>query len=205
MRTKSAAFLLGLAITGLFGCGAVPATKYYQLSPPNSAPSATATAPIPITLIVAMLRASPLYRNNRLVYSTGGEAMGMYEYERWAETPPQMIQDVMLRELRASGHYRAVHPFSSSARGDFILRGSLYDFKEVSGSALAARLTLQMDLQETGTNTLVWTHYYTHDEPVAGKDVGSVVAALDRNVQQAVGEISASLNQYFASRPPPSR
>jgi ABC-type uncharacterized transport system auxiliary subunit len=202
MREKSAAFLIALAITGLFGCGAVPSTKYYQLTVPNSIPSVATAASVPVTLVVSMLRTAPLYRNDRLVYAAGEQAMGMYEYERWAASPPQMIQEVMVRELRASGRYRAVESLSSTSRGDFLLRGNLYDFKEVSGSALTARVTLALALQEAGTNATVWTHYYTHDEPVTGKDVGSVVAALNRNVQQAVGEMSASLSEYFASHPP---
>ena len=42
-----------------------------------------------------------------------------------------------------------------------------------------------------------WTHYYNHDEPVVGKDVLAVVAALNRNVQRCVTEVRASLEEFF--------
>ena len=48
----------------------------------------------------------------------------------------------------------------------------------------------------------MWSHYYNHDEPVNGKDVPAMVAALDRNVQRGVEEIKASLEQFFSSLPP---
>jgi len=180
--------------------------KYYQISGPNSPPAPATAATLPITLVVAPLRGSPLYQDDRLIYATSNEAMGAYEYQRWAQPPTQMIQDVIVRTLRASGHYRTVEELGSSSRGKFILRGSLYDFKEVSGGALSARVTLNMDLRDVKTGATVWNHYYTHDEPVAHDDVPSVVAALNRNVHQAVGEISSSLqqflDQYVPTHPP---
>lgn len=88
----------------------------------------------------------------------------------------------------------------SNSHGDYILYGRLYDFKEVSGSPLMARLSMDLELRETKTGATVWTHYYSHDEPVNGKDVSAVVAALDRNAQRGMGEVKSSLEQFFSSR-----
>ena len=90
----------------------------------------------------------------------------------------------------------------SNARGDYLLQGRLYDFKEVSGSQLVARVAVEYELRETKSGTTVWSHYYAHDEPVGGKDVSAVVAALDRNVQGIVAQVKAGLEQYFAEHPP---
>jgi len=43
---------------------------------------------------------SHLYREDRIVYGNGAEQLGTYEYQRWAEPPTEMIQEVLLRELR---------------------------------------------------------------------------------------------------------
>jgi ABC-type uncharacterized transport system auxiliary subunit len=77
----------------------------------------------------------------------------------------------------------------------------LYDFKEVGGSPVEARLTVEFELKDMKSGATVWSHYYNHDEPVNGKDVPAMVAALDRNVQRGVGEVKAGLDQYFASLP----
>jgi ABC-type uncharacterized transport system auxiliary subunit len=127
--------------------------------------------------------------------------MGTYEYQRWAEPPAEMIEEVLLRELRASGRYRAVSIRRSNVRGDFAIRGRLYDFKEIDGRPIMARVTLELEMRDLKSGATVWTHYYSHDEPVSNKDVPAVVAALDKNVQNGVKEFVTSLDEYFAAHP----
>src|SRR5260370_37073515 len=74
-------------------------------------------------------------------------------------------------------------------QGDFALRGHLYDFKEVTGPQMTARVTLDLEMRDLKNGATVWTHYYTFDEPASGKDVPAVVVALDKNVQRAVKEV----------------
>jgi len=180
------------------GCGAARPNKYYQLTVPGSDADPPSDSH-PVTLLLGPLQASHLYREDHIVYGSSGENMGTYEYERWAEPPTEMIQDVLLRMLRASGRYREVYPLRSSAHGDFLLYGHLYEFKELTGSTLAARLVLELDLRDTKTGNTVWSHFYSHDEPVSGKDVSAVVTALNRNVHRAVLEFQSTLDQYFAA------
>jgi ABC-type uncharacterized transport system auxiliary subunit len=184
----------------LAGCGAARPSKYYQLTVPGDVTPVADRAPYPVTLLLGPLRASHLYREDHIVFSSGGESMGTYQYQQWAEPPTEMLVDVLLRDLRASGKYRAVDVLRSNSHGDFILYGRLYDFKEISASPIMARLTVDLQLRETKTGSTVWTHYYSHDEPVNEKDISAVVAAMDRNAQRGMGEIKASLDQYFSTR-----
>jgi len=189
-----------MAVGLLAGCGASRPSKYYQLTVPGEAAPAAERSPFPVTLLLGPLRASHLYREDHIVYSSSGENMGTYEYQQWAEPPTEMLVNVLLRELRDSGRYRAVDILRSNSHGDYILYGRLYDFKEVSGAPLLARITVDYELRETRTGSIVWTHYYSHDEPVSGKDISAVVAALDRNAQRGMGEVKSSLEQYFSAR-----
>jgi len=198
---RAAIFRLAAVTLLLGGCGATRPSKYYQLTVPGDAAVTQQVDPTPVTLLVGALLASDLYREDRIVYSTAGEQMGTYEYQRWAEPPTEMIEEVLLRELRSSGHYRAVFAHRSDMNGDFLLRGRLYDFKEVSGNAMAARLTVDFEMRDLKNGSTVWTHYYHHDEPVNGKNVSAVVAALDKNVQASVKEVLEGLDQYFRSHP----
>src|SRR5580704_14869451 len=192
---------LAIIAAGLLaGCGAARPNKYYQLTVPGDAAPAAERSPIPVTLLLGPLRASHLYREDHIVYSSSGVNMGTYEYQQWAEPPTEMLVDVLLRELRASGRYRAVDVLRSNSHGDYILYGRLYDFKEISASPLMARVTIDLELREIKSGSTVWTHYYSHDEPVSGKDITAVVAALDRNAQRGMDEVKSSLDQYFATR-----
>ena len=192
---------LALLVGFLAGCGAARPSKYYQLTVPGNAASVEKADAVPVTLLLGGLMTSHLYREDRIVYGHGPEQLGTYEFERWAEPPAELIQGVFLRQLRASGRYRAVYYRRSNMKGDFAIRGRLYDFKELTGAQILARVTLELEMRDLNTGGTVWTHHYTHDEPVSGKDVPAVVAALDRNVQRAVAEVIASLDQYFAAHP----
>jgi ABC-type uncharacterized transport system auxiliary subunit len=183
------------------GCGAARPSKYYQLTVPADMTSATDPPAYPVALLLGPLTSSHLYREDRIVYSMAGQNMGTYEFQRWAEPPAEMVQDVLFRELRASGRYHSVAALRSNAHGDYLLHGRLYDFKEVSGNEMVARVAIEYELRDTKTGATVWSHYYAHDEPVSGKDVGAVVAALDRNVQGIVGQVKAGLEQYFSAHP----
>jgi ABC-type uncharacterized transport system auxiliary subunit len=191
-----------LCTVPLAGCGATRPSKYYQLTVPGETSADPPGDALPVTIVMGPLLSSHLYREDRIVYSSSSEAMGTYEYQRWAEPPTEMIQEVLFRALRASGRYRSVYSQRSSIRGDYLLHGQLYDFKEINGSPLSARVVLELELRDTKTGTTVWTHLYNHDEPVSGKDVSAVVAALDRNVQRATNEFATSLAQYFSAHPP---
>lgn len=198
-RTLVAAVTLTAGL--ISGCGATRPSKYYQLTVPADAVPVERADAVPVTLLLGSLMTSHLYREDRIVYGTGPEQLGTYEYQRWAEPPTEMIQEVLLRELRASGRYRAVHYRRSSMTGDFAIRGHLYDFKEVTGNPMSARVTLELEMRDLKSGATVWTHYYTHDEPAIGKDVQAIVAALDKNVQRGIKEVVASLDQYFLSHP----
>lgn len=202
MNRKIAVWLWALAVSLASGCGATRPSSYYQLTVPGDIAPVADPKPYPVTLLVGPIRTSHLYREDHIVYSSNGESMGTYEFQRWAQPPTEMIQEILLRQLRTSGRYRGVDVLRSNSRGDYLLFGRLFDFKEVSGNALVARLTVEWELRDMKTASTVWTHYYTHDEPVNRKDMSSLVAALNHNVQLAVGEVKSGLDQFFSARQP---
>jgi ABC-type uncharacterized transport system auxiliary subunit len=192
--------LMMLAIV-IAGCGAPRPVKYYVIDAP---PAATSSAPaqVPIVLLVSRFTASHLYRDDRLIYGSGPVELGTYEYDRWAEPPADMVQDLLIADLRASGQYRSVSRVSSSARGDYIVRGHLISMYGVDKPELVARFSLQLELFDPASRATVWTQTYTHDEPVQGKTVANIVEALDRNISAGLQQLSAGITQYFMSHPP---
>ena len=193
--------LLTLSLTLLLSaCGAARPNKYYALQLPPSRPAAS--GPMQVSLLVGRIAAPHVFRDDRIVYRTGTIEMGTYEYHRWAEPPTEMLEAMLIRLLRDSGRYQSVQSQRSNARGDYILRGRLFDLEEISGPPVMARVALEIELYDVKNGTTVWSQYYSHDEPVQGKEVSAVVEALTRNVQSGLQQITAGLDQYFASRPP---
>ncbi|HKT48091.1 MAG TPA: ABC-type transport auxiliary lipoprotein family protein [Candidatus Acidoferrales bacterium] len=197
-RCCSALFAIVLA-----GCGATRPSKYYELTVAGKAPPPANAEPFPVTLLIGPITSSHLYREDRIVYSAKDESMGTYEFHRWVQPPTEMLQDVVLRELRSSGRFRAVALLRSNSQGDYVLRGRLYDFKEVSGKPASGRVAVDFELRELKTGATVWSHSYLREEAVSGdsKQLSELVAALDRGTQEIVSELQEGLSQYFATRP----
>jgi ABC-type uncharacterized transport system auxiliary subunit len=200
---QAALIVLFAGITA--GCSASRPVKYYVLDIPPT-PASTSVPQFPVTLLVAHVAAAHLYRDDRLVYGSGPVQLGTYEYDRWAETPAEMMQDVIVTSLRSTGSYRAVSKIASNMRGDYIVRGHLYALDEVETPTLTARFSLQLELFDPKSGLTLWSDSYSHDEPVIGsgktKTVADVVEALDRNVRTGLTQLTSNLGQYFASHPP---
>jgi len=199
MKRKFIFPVLLLSLGILSGCGATRPSKYYQLTPPSDKIAGPDPAPFPVTLLVGRITTSLLYRDDHIVYTSNGEAMGTYEYQRWAEPPSEMISDVLLRKLQDSDRYEHVYTLRSDTHGDYVLRGRLYDLREIDGKEPAARVAFEFELRDSKTGTTVWSRSYSHDEPVSGKNVTAVVAAMDRNVQTGLSEVMGGLEQYFSA------
>jgi cholesterol transport system auxiliary component len=200
MRQTIVRALVTLLVGGLVGCGATRPVKYYAIEPPTS--SVHSANPYAASILVGHIAAPHLYRDDRLVYQTGPVQMGAYEYHRWVEPPTDMIEDMLVHTLRASGQYRSVSRRSSNSRGDYILRGRLSALEEVDIPAIAARFSIELELFQPKTGATVWTQEYSHDEPVGTKTVPAIVEALQRNVQAGMQQLSAGLAQYLAAHPP---
>jgi ABC-type uncharacterized transport system auxiliary subunit len=89
---------LGMMVGLLSGCGAARPVKYYQLTVPMDAGDVEKPGAVPVRLLLGGMMTSHLYREDRIVYGNGPEQLGTYEYQRWAEPPAEMIQEVLLRD-----------------------------------------------------------------------------------------------------------
>jgi ABC-type uncharacterized transport system auxiliary subunit len=181
-------------------CGSSRPVKYYALDV-TPQPAASASAPFAVSLLVARVTSTHLYRDDRLVYGVSAEELGTYEYERWAEPPVDMIQDSLIASLRSTKQFRSVSAVSSSLRGDYLVRAHLEALNEIDKPQLAARFSIQVELYDPRAAATVWSDSYSHDQPVTGKKVADVVAALDENVKAGMNQLSGDLAQYFANRP----
>ncbi|HTP68588.1 MAG TPA: ABC-type transport auxiliary lipoprotein family protein [Dongiaceae bacterium] len=189
-----------VAAVVLGGCGGShKPIKYYQITYPIA--GATAPDAVDTVLMVRAFEASHLYLDDKIVYGMDSPEMGTYEYQRWVEPPVEILQDSLVRGLRASGRFKGVYGMRSDINGQFVLAGRLYDFKEVDGPAIVARLSYETRLRDRKTGLTVWNHVYNHDEPVSEKSITSFVQAMDKNVQRGVLEVQTGLEEYFRAHP----
>src|ERR1700687_6062801 len=126
-----------LAIAGALVAASCVATKpahYYTINP--ASPPANQGNPDGLILLVGDISTPAALQDGRIRYRIGSNEAGAYEYHRWTEQPGSMVRNSLMRALRASGKYQRVLESSSSANGDYLLRGKLYEFGEVDSASI---------------------------------------------------------------------
>ena len=184
---------------GLVGasCVATRPVHYYTIEP--AAPPTNRSKPDGLILLVGQITAPEALQDDRIRYRIGSNEAGAYEYRRWTERPGSMVGISLMRALRASGQYQRVMESSSSASGDYLVRGKLYEFGEVDNASIQTKISLQLELVDSKTNRNVWDRVVEREEPVSSKNVADVVQSLDRNLQHVVSETAAEIGKFLAT------
>jgi cholesterol transport system auxiliary component len=189
-----------LAIAGglvAASCVATRPVHYYTIEPVS--PAANQGKPDGLSLLVGDIATPEALQDGRIRYRTGSNEVGAYEYHRWTERPGSMVRDSLMRALRASGKYQRVLESTSSANGDYLVRGKLYEFGEVDNASIQTKISLHVELVDKKTNRNVWDRLVEREEPVGSKSVADVVQSLDRNLQRVVSDTAAEIDKFLAS------
>lgn len=197
---RSATALCLIALVGLLGgsCAGTRPVHYYTLAP-TSVP-ANRGKPDGPTILVGLIATPEYLQDARIRYRAGANETGSYEYHRWTERPGAMVRDSLVRALRTSGKYGRVLESSSSAVGDYLVRGKLFEFGEVDSPAIGTRISLHLELIDKKTNRSVWDRVAEREEPASGKNIKDVVESMDRNLQHVVSESAVEIERFLADK-----
>ncbi len=179
-------------------CVATRPVHYYTIEP--ASPPSGQAKPDGLILLVGAIATPEALQDGRIRYRTGSNEAGAYEYHRWTERPGSMVRNSLLRALRGSGQYQRVLESTSSASGDYLVRGKLYEFGEVDNASILTRISLHVELVDKKTNGNVWDRMVEREEPVGGKRVADVVQSLDRNLRQVVRETAEQIDKFLVER-----
>jgi cholesterol transport system auxiliary component len=197
MRRMASLIVVLLAAIVLGACGSGRPIRYYTVDvPPAPTPSTTV---YPVTLLIGHIGGPGILMDQPIAYRSGPNEIGTYRYHLWDEPPVQMVKTNLVRRLRASGKYQSVAELGSSAQGEYVLQGRLYDFEEVdTSSSMAALVSMDFELYDHKDHKMVWSRFYSHSELVQGQNIADVVSALDRNLTQGLNEAISGLDTYFS-------
>ncbi len=196
MNRRNGSTLLSLFALLLLGCGSPKPIRYYTI-PSSTAPSLSTSAES-VTLLVANFNGPDMFKGSAIAYRVGANEVGTYQYSHWVEPPVAMVQSSLIRLLKGSGKYQSVASAGSNADGQFIVRGRLYDFEEVDGPSITGLVSIEFELYDRKSGKIVWSHFYSQSEPVQGKEMSAIVAALGVNLDRGLKEAASGIDQYFS-------
>ncbi|MEW6136971.1 MAG: ABC-type transport auxiliary lipoprotein family protein [Thermodesulfobacteriota bacterium] len=183
----------GLAL-GLISCCA-PAIKYHIIDYPK--PSRSLDVPIPDTVMVYHFLMGDSVDLYALAIEHQGQE-GTKTLHRWEQNPSDMITDLILRDLEASGTFaKAVDQWSAS-RYRYALEGKLTKLRGVvsNGKAeavLEAEAALFDFETPLGARKRIMKKTYTIRAPSVDTDPGSIARAMNLAVRRLSERIRSDI------------
>jgi ABC-type uncharacterized transport system auxiliary subunit len=190
--------MLSLFAMILCGCGSTKPIHYYTVQS-TTAPALSTGTPS-VSLLVARISGAEFLRATPIAYRVGANEIGMYEFSRWVEPPVDLVHTSLIRALKSTGNYMSVDSLGSSAEGQYVVRGRLFDFEEVDGPTISGLVSMEFELYDHKSGKVVWSHSYSQSEPAQGKEMSAVVAALNTNLDRGLKETAEGLNEYFSTK-----
>jgi ABC-type uncharacterized transport system auxiliary subunit len=196
---KLASVLALMLIPALAGCGGVRYPKYYTLNvPPAPDPVALET---PRTSIAVREFQSPGYlRQGPIVYRATPEAIGFYEYHRWAADPRSSVTSAVVDHLRASGLYSAVSVYRGQPDNDYVFTGRLDKLEEVDyKSGVKVEVAISAQITSVKSGATVWSNAVSELGSVSQRTVPGVVSEMNRTMEPAINKLLSTIPTPLAS------
>jgi ABC-type uncharacterized transport system auxiliary subunit len=189
------------AVAFLSGCaGKVRYPSYYTLSLPP-APDPPAQEGVHVSIAVREFRSPGYLRRGAIVYRTSPEQIGFYNYQRWAADPRGFVTDAVTDRLRASGKFAQVKPYDGHADVDYVLSGRLEKLEEVDyAGGVQVEVEIAAQMSSIATGEIVWTNDVREVSKVRQRDVASVVSAMSRTMDEAIGKLLAQVPNTAPSK-----
>jgi len=171
--TKARYVIAVAAVLLLSGClngtRAPVATTYYTLeySPPGPASPAPAESILRLERLESLL--DPAGRD--MLYRSGPFIRDTYRYHRWYASPTDMVQGLLLRDIRSASLFRAVLSPSESGEAHYTLTGQVEEFlqrddQENPMAMLAISMTLVKVSGTAEASEVILQKMYRLAEPI---------------------------------------
>lgn len=133
---------------------------------------------LPITLMVTQPDAAPAYNTTEMAYSKRIYQIAYFARNRWAETPPQMLQQLIVQTLQNTHRYKAIVTPPYTGLYDYALSTSILTLEQDYVSCPVLKFKVRAQLINTSTNRVIATKTFSLIEPIfAPAPYNGVIAA----------------------------
>ena len=204
------ALWLAFGISALAGCGSffessVPAAQSYVLRLPPHEARADGNAAGSVR--VQRPEAGPGLDSERIALLRSDRRFDFYAATRWAAPAPDLMESVLVDQLRGSGMFAAVFDDASPYPPHYNLRCGLArfeaDYSSAKGAAGGRAPTIQVALDCTfgrHRDRALLANFTAHGSAAASDDrLGAVVAAFESATSQAVNDLEKNVADALAA------
>jgi len=140
-------------------------------------------------LAVMGIRAPARY-GKKMLYRKPDGVIGFREYDRWVESPPELVTQALMRSFDGSGLFDHAGGMSALRWAEYSLAGDMIKFDEVrEDSAVAAEFSIRLVVNRVEGGDVIWTDILSSRQEMSGSDAAAFAAALGRAVDGVLVEV----------------
>ncbi len=184
------------------GCqtGPAPKTVYYTLAYP--APQVLLPSGVSAVLRLEPIATSTEAIGRDMVYQDDMYRRDIYHYSRWLQSPAEMVQGLLLRDLRTSGLFKAVLSSDEAGATPYVLNTRLEAFRLTGGhegkpqAALTIVVTMLDSHRKGQAEGILFQKTYNIIEPIESRDPNDLArgmsAAMSRFSEELLRDVAAA-------------
>jgi cholesterol transport system auxiliary component len=168
---------------------AMPETK---VSPNPAGPAITVSTP----------RAGPGFTGSQMLYVEQDHRLDAFAFHRWADTPANMLEPLLVQAVENSGLFSAVAPGATGVRSALRLDSEVLRLQQNFGASDSkVELALRFTLVDESAGRVVATRVMTFHETAGEKSPYGGVVAANRAVGRTLSALQAFLRREIAGIP----
>lgn len=149
------------------------------------------------TLAVSLPTANHVYYDKQMAYSLHSHSINYFAKNRWAESPAQMMQPLIVQTLQNTHHFKAVAPPSGVGRYDLLLNTQIHKFQqEFYGPCSIFKLTVRAQLVAFSTGRIIASKEFSVIEPAPYRNPYGGVIAANRATAKMLRELADWCARY---------
>jgi ABC-type uncharacterized transport system auxiliary subunit len=138
------------------------------------------------------------YNTQNMIFRTDNYTLDFFNYNRWAVNPADMTADTLLRDMQASGIFRAVFSRYTVEETRFLLQGGINDFflrieKNGKVAVISMEITLKDSLRQEATKRIVFQKKYSREEALTDQSPHGYCQAMSKALKNISQQITTDV------------
>jgi cholesterol transport system auxiliary component len=144
-----------------------------------------------VNLLITMPGASSIYNTTAIAYTTKPYEIAYFAKNSWAETPPQMLQSLLIQTLQRTHYFHSVGSLASMGNYNYILNTQIIQLEQdFSAGRKVVRLVLRAQIVNSTNNQIIASKEFSVSEVILHADPYAGVTATNKAVARALSQLA---------------
>jgi len=178
--------------------GRSPGRAFENYTLEYTSPAFEGLPPSNALLRVHRFSAAQTFNSTAMLYRSGPSRLNAHTYHRWKAPPPDMVTDLILRDLRRSSLFKAVFSEYDETDASYLVQGLVEEFLEIEEKGnrkalLSLDITLLDRSQREPAKEVVFQKRYHALEPLEDTTPGAFARGMSRAMEQLSRRITSDI------------